>query len=57
MIINCAMCWIEIDNKNWIRKYCSKCRSIKDHQLAKQYEADRKKNNPPKKKGRKKKVF
>lgn len=31
-IKNCEMCWAEMKNI-WNRKYCSKCRKIRDDQL------------------------
>lgn len=32
-IIICWICGKEIPNKNWNKKFCSKCRIIRDQQL------------------------
>lgn len=33
--IKCENCWIDMENKSWRRKYCSKCRKIMDKKLRK----------------------
>lgn len=39
----CLICWKEMTDITWQKKYCSKCRKIRDDELWKKNRANKKK--------------
>jgi len=34
-IVKCQMCWIDMEVKFWVKKYCNACRQKRDDELQK----------------------